>query len=66
MKITKDIKESKDKYGNVIDFIFCFRCITFVHIDDYQIGDDVKCPECHRDDYLVPDADNPNRKFHHK
>jgi hypothetical protein len=37
MKITMGIKESKDKYGHVIDFILCFICITFVHIDDYEI-----------------------------
>ncbi|HET6590032.1 MAG TPA: hypothetical protein VFG45_07715 [Candidatus Nitrosocosmicus sp.] len=64
MKITEEIKESKDKYGNVVDFIFCFRCIAFVHINDYGIGDDVKCPECHKDDYVLPDADNPNKKFY--
>jgi hypothetical protein len=61
MKITMGIKESKDKYGHVIDFIFCFRCVTFIDIHDYEIGDDDKCAECHRDDKIVPDSNSPNK-----
>jgi hypothetical protein len=64
MKLTRHIKESKDKNGVLINFIFCFRCITFIDISEYEIGDDIDCPECHRDDYIVPDADNPNKKFY--
>lgn len=59
MNITKEIKELKDKYRHRIKF-FCFRCITFIDISEFEIGDDAKCPECRRDDYLVPHADNPN------
>ena len=63
MKITKEIKESRDKYGHLINFIFCSRCITFIDISEYEISDDIDCPDCHRDDYIVPDADNPNKKY---
>jgi hypothetical protein len=64
MKLTRHIKESKDKNGVLINFVFCFRCITFIDISEYEIGDDIDCPECHRDDYIVTDADNPNNKFY--
>lgn len=63
MKIIKEIKESRDKYGHLINFIFCFRCVTFIDISEYEIGDDIDCPECHRDDKIVPDSINPNKKF---
>jgi hypothetical protein len=63
MKITKEIKESKDKYRHLINFVFCFRCITFIDISEYEIGVDIDCPECHRDDYLVPDVDNHDIKY---
>jgi hypothetical protein len=59
MTITKEIKESMDKYGHIVDFVFSFRYVTFIDISEYKIGDDIKCPECHRDDYLVANADNP-------
>ena len=63
MKITKEIKESRDKNGQLLNFIFCFRCVTFIDISEYEIGDDIDCPECHRDDKMVPDSNNPNKKF---
>jgi len=61
MKITKKIKESRNKYGLLINFIFCFRCIAFIDISEYEISDDVDCPECHRDDKIVPDSNSPNK-----
>ena len=63
MKITKEIKESRDKYCHLINFVFCFRCITFIDISEYEIGDDIDCPECHRDDSIVPDSNNSNKRF---
>lgn len=63
MKITKEIKESRDKYGHLINFIFCFRCVTFIDISEYEIGDDIDCPECHRDDNIVPDSSNVNKRL---
>ena len=64
MKITREIKESRDKYGQLINFIFCFRCITFIDISEYEIGDDIDCPECNRDDNIVPDSNNPKKGFY--
>ena len=64
MKITKEIKESRDKYGHLINFIFCFRCVTFIDISEYEIGDDIDCPECYRDDKIVPHSNNPNKRIH--
>jgi hypothetical protein len=63
MKITKEIKESRDKNGILINFIFCTRCVTFIEISEYEIGDDIDCPECHKDDNIVPDSNNPNKRF---
>lgn len=62
MKITKEIKESRDKYGHLINFIFCFRCITFIDVSEYEIGDDIDCPECHRDDKIAPNSSNSNKR----
>jgi hypothetical protein len=62
MRITKEIKESRDKYGHIIDFIFCFRCITFIDISEYEVGDDINCPECYRDYKIVPHSINPNKR----
>ncbi len=64
MKITEEIKGSRDKYGHLINFIFCFRCVTFIDISEYEIGDDIDCPECHRDDHIVPDSNNPHKRFY--
>lgn len=64
MKITEEIKGSRDKYGHLINFIFCSRCVTFIDISQYDIGDDIDCPECHRDDYIVPDSNNPAKRFY--
>lgn len=27
------------------------------------MSDDIECVEGHRDDYMVPDAESPNRKY---
>ena len=64
MKITKEIKESRDKYGHLINFIFCFRCVTFIDIPEYEIGDDIDCPECYSDDKIVLHSNNPNKRIH--
>lgn len=58
------MKDSKDKYGNAIDFLFCFRCMAFINISNNNINDDIKCPECYRDDYITIDTRNPNHQYH--
>jgi len=58
MKITKEIKKSRDKYGHLINFIFCIRCVTFIDISEHEIGDDIDCPECYKDDKIVPNSNN--------
>lgn len=63
MNITKEIKETRDKNGHLINFIFCFRCVTFIDITEYEIGDDIDCPECLRDDNIVPNSADPNNRF---
>lgn len=50
--LTEDIKDRLDAKGKAIDFLFCFRCCRFVHLEKYKMGDDVKCPDCHRDDNI--------------
>ena len=47
---TKEIKETRDKNGQLINFIFCFRCVTFIGISEYDIGDDIDCRERRGDD----------------
>jgi hypothetical protein len=64
MRITKEIKESRDENGHLINFIFCYRCVTFIDISEYEIDDDIDCPECNRDDKIFPSSNNPNKKFY--
>jgi len=52
MKITKEIKERIDRRGNFIDFVFCFNCCHFLDISDYLPGNNVKCLNCHTDQFL--------------
>jgi hypothetical protein len=53
MKLTKQIKDAKDKYGHPIDFTYCRKCHRFVHFEDNEIGDDITCCDCGTDKYLV-------------
>ena len=34
MKLTKEIKAAKDKYGHPIDFTYCRKCNSFIHFED--------------------------------
>ena len=63
MKLTKEINESRYKNGYLMNFIFCSRCVTFIDITKYEIGNDIDCLECHRDDSIVPHSKNSNKKF---
>jgi hypothetical protein len=52
VKLTEEIKERIDRRGNNIDFAFCFRCYGFLDISDNIKGEDVKCLNCHTDEFL--------------
>lgn len=52
MKITKEIKEKRDKNGNIIDFTMCMKCYHFINFDEKQIGEDISCRYCRTDKYL--------------
>ena len=40
VKLTKEKLESRDHRGNLIDFIFCSNCVTFVSIAGKKEGDE--------------------------
>lgn len=52
MIVTKEMKDRTDHYGHVIDFIFCLKCFQFIYLDWYEIGQEIKCPECGKDENL--------------
>ncbi len=53
MKLTKEIKDSKDKYGHPIDFTYCRKCNSFIHFEDKEIGYDITCYHCRTEKHLL-------------
>ena len=53
MKLTKEIKDAKDKYGHPIDFTFCLKCNSFIHFTNREIDFDITCQYCRSDKHLL-------------
>lgn len=53
MKLTKEKLERVDYKGNLIDFIFCSNCVTFISIANKKVDDEVICIKCHTDKYIL-------------
>lgn len=52
MKITKEKLERKDQRENLIDFIFCSKCVTFISIENKNVGGEIECVNCHIDKFI--------------
>jgi hypothetical protein len=50
--MTSELRNQKDKNGQVIDFVFCFRCSGFLDMNDYEDGEEVICVYCHKGDKI--------------
>ena len=37
----------------LIDFMFCKKCACFVHLNEYEIEEDVKCRYCNSDENII-------------
>ena len=53
VKLTKEKLERRDHKGNLIDFIFCSNCVTFVSIAGKKEGDEIICIKCRTDKYFI-------------
>ena len=53
MKLTKENLERRDHRGNLIDFIFCRNCVTFITIEGKKEGDEIICFKCRTDENII-------------
>ena len=53
MKLTKKMKEKRDRNGHLIDFTMCMECYHFIDFKDDPIGADIKCRYCDTDKYIT-------------
>ena len=53
VKLTREKLESTDHKDNLIDFIFCSNCVTFVIITGKKEGDEIICIKCRTDRYYI-------------
>ena len=53
MKLTKEKIGRIDHRGNLIDFIFCHNCVTFITIAGKKEGDEIICFKCRTDKYFI-------------
>jgi hypothetical protein len=53
MKVTKEMKDKVDINGFIVDFIYCSECYNFTSLKGYEIGDDVTCQYCKKDENIL-------------
>ncbi len=53
VKLTREKLESTDHKDNLIDFMFCNNCVTFVSIAGKKEGDEIICIKCRTDKYCI-------------
>ena len=53
MKITAEMLHARDKNGNLINFVFCSRCVKFCVLNGHKEGDDFHCGSCGTSKYLI-------------
>jgi len=51
--LTREKLESTDHKDNLIDFIFCNNCVTFVSGAGKKEGDVIICIKCRTDRYYI-------------
>ena len=52
MKLTKEIKEKRDRNGLLL-ILPCIKCHHFIYFEDEPIGFDIKCRYCNIDQYIT-------------
>ena len=53
VKLTGEKPESRDHRGNLVDFVFCRNCVTFITIEGKKEGDEIICIQYRTDKYYV-------------
>ncbi|WP_161486202.1 hypothetical protein [Candidatus Nitrosocosmicus hydrocola] len=53
MKITEEMLNARDKNGNLVNFVFCSKCVKFYVLDGRKRGDDFYCQTCGTGRYLI-------------
>ena len=53
MKITEEMLKARDKNGNLINFVFCSKCVKFYDLDGCKDGDEFCCQSCGTGKYLI-------------
>ena len=53
LKLTKEKLARRDHKGNLIDFMFCRNCVTFVSITGKKEGEEIICIKCRTDKYFM-------------
>lgn len=53
MRITNEMLEARDRKGNLVNFVFCSRCVKFYHLGGYKKGDDISCQYCRTDEHML-------------
>ncbi len=52
-ELTKEQIERIDHRGNLLDFIFCSNCVSFIYIENKKVGDEITRINCHTDKYFL-------------
>lgn len=53
MKLTEEMLKARDKNGNLVNFVFCSKCVKFYSLDGYIEGDDFYCQSCGTGKHLI-------------
>ena len=53
LETNKEKLESRDHRGNLVDFVFCRNCVTFITITGKKEGDEIICFKCRTDKSII-------------
>ncbi len=53
VRMTQELRNQSDKKGHRIDFGFCSRCVKFLSLDNYRIGQEIICKYCSKGDKVL-------------
>jgi len=53
VRMTQELTNQIDRKGHRIDFAFCSRCVKFLNLDYYKIGQEIICKYCNRGDKVI-------------
>ena len=53
MKITDEMLKARDNNGNLVNFVFCSKCVKFYDLDGCKDGDEFCCQSCGTGKYLI-------------